>query len=43
MATDERVLQKELRLVVSDLVHKIDNGLGPRKSGIDYLNKSFWH
>lgn len=40
MATDERVLQKELRLVVSDLVQQIDNGLGARKSGIDYLNKS---
>ena len=41
MITDERVLQKELRLVVSDLVHKIDNGLGARKSGIDYLNSRF--
>jgi len=38
MATDERVLQKELRLTVGDLIGKIDNSLGARKRGIDYLN-----
>lgn len=39
--TDIRVLQEISRTVVSDLTFKIDDMIGKRKRGIDYLNKQF--